>query len=282
MSRIGTVASAAAAAAVLAFLLTSLPAQPARASAAAKPAPLTWMAKTADIARVAAYFGGLSPAVPVPAFGWHLCGGPYNDKCPVPLAAGDVPVMASEAAMRAMARHGFAGLVMYDQEGGQPGHPWTPPAELADRLGYICRAARLQVTDPQMKVIIAPFDSALAMSREDIEAARCGAYAVAIQTQFASGDPSGTFQPFLMSTMAQIRQVSKAIRIGFGLSTNGPAGPAKVWNEVRDYRYAVADGVQMVWFNAPDWAAKSKCPATDRGCAYIDYRLWTDLGLVTP
>ena len=133
-----------------------------------------------------------------------------------------------------------------------------------------------------MKVIIAPFDSALAMSREDIEAARCGAYAVAIQTQFASGDPHGTFQPFLMSTMAQIRQVSKAIKIGFGLSTNGPSGPAKVWNEVRDYRYAVADGVQMAWWNIPDWAAKSKCPATDRGCAYIDYRLWTDLGLMTP
>ena len=133
MNRIRTVASAAAAAAVLAFLLTSLPMQPAPASAAAKPPPLTWMAKTADIARLTAYFGGLSPAVAVPAFGWHLCGGPYNDKCPVPLAAGDVPVMASEAAIWAMAKHGYAGLAMYDQERGQPGHPWTPSADSRTR-----------------------------------------------------------------------------------------------------------------------------------------------------
>ena len=53
-----------------------------------------------------------------------------------------------------------------------------------------------------------------------------------------------------------------------------------MWNEVRDYRYAVADGVQMAWWNIPDWAAKSKCPASDRGCAAVDYRLWTDLGLL--
>ena len=127
MSRIGTVASAAATAAALAFLLTSIPAQSAHASAAAKPAPLTWMAKTADIARVTAYFGGLSPAVAVPAFGWHLCGGPYNDKCPVPLAAGDVPVMASEAAMLGdgQARLRRAGHV---RPGTRPARPPVDPA----------------------------------------------------------------------------------------------------------------------------------------------------------
>ena len=240
--------------------------------------PLIWMAKTADIARLNAWFGARTPPAAVPPFAWQLCGGPYNDKCPAHLLPGDVPVKASEGAIWAMAARGYAGNVMYDQEGGQPGHPWTPATELAHRLTFICRAARLERADPAMHVIIAPFDGAMAMRREDVTAARCGAYAVGIQTQFASNDPRGKFQPYLTATMTQIRRASKTVLIGFGLSTNGPAGPAKVWNEVRDYRYAVADGVQIVWWNIPDWQARSKCPATDRGCAYIDYRLWTDLG----
>ena len=246
------------------------------AHATARP-PLIWMAKTADIARLSAWFSAQSPPAPVPAFAWQLCGGPYNDRCPVPLLPGDVPVEASEGVIWAMAARGYAGKVMLDMERGQPGHPWTPAAELAHRLTFICRAARLQRADPAMHVIIAPFDNAAAMRREDVQAARCGAYAVGIQTQFASNDPRGKFQPYLTATMAQIRHVSKTVLIGFGLSTNGPAGPAKVWNEVRDYRYAVADGIHLIWWNIPWWQARSKCPAGDRGCAYIDYRLWTDL-----
>ena len=241
--------------------------------------PLIWMAKTADIARLNTWFGARTPAAPVPAFAWQLCGGPYNNPCPSPLLPGDVPVEASEGAIWAMASRGYAGKVMLDMEAGQPGHPWTPAIELANRLTWICRAARLERADPAMHVIIAPFDDAAAMRAEDVQAARCGAYAVGIQTQFASNDPRGKFQPYLTATIAAIRHVNRRILIGFGLSTNGPAGPANVWNEVRDYRYAVADGIQLIWWNIPDWQARSKCPAADRGCAAVDYRLWTDLGI---
>jgi hypothetical protein len=119
-----------------------------------------------------------------PAFTWVGCGRPSDtDRC----QAGQEPIFTSYRKLRARAEAGFLGTAVFDIE------PWrfTPRAERRDPKKWICRAARLQQIDPYMQVIITPFarPTETRMIPEDVAAARCGAYGVDVQTQFANGSP---------------------------------------------------------------------------------------------
>jgi hypothetical protein len=243
-------------------------------AAASRPS-LIWLGKTSDIARVAAF--ARNHDANMPSFTWRACGGPGNRRCPAPLK-GQVPVYASERALSALAGSNYSGYVVLDIE------VWhaTPPAERAHPLKYICRAARLSQHDPRMKVIITPFNPSPAMmTREAVQAAACNAYAVDIQAQFANGHP-GRFQAFVMRTIIAVRAKSARIKILVGLSSNN-AVPQSPRHLLADYRYAVADGAQGIWWNAPDWGRKNACVARQggRGCPATLIWVWRRIGLST-
>ena len=243
-------------------------------SAEAPRSSLIWLAKSGDIARVAAFARNHDALIP--SFTWRACGGPGNRNCPAALN-GQVPVYASERPLLALAASNYSGYVLFDIE------VWhaTPGAERANPLKYICRAARLSRHDPRMKLIITPYNPSPAMmTREAVQAAACNAYAVDIQAQFANGHP-GKFQAFVRRTIIAVRAKNARIKILVGLSSNN-AAPQSARHLLADYRYAVADGAQGIWWNAPDWGQKNACTSRQggRGCPATLMSVWQQIGRI--
>jgi hypothetical protein len=249
-------------------------AQSAGSAAAASEPQLLWLVKSNDLtvltnqARV--------DGVTLPAFTWVGCGRPSDtDRC----QAGQEPIVTSYWQLRAKAESGWLGTAVFDIE------PWryTPQAERADPRKWICLAARLQQIDPYMQVIITPFAKPQLprMISEDQTAARCGAYAVDIQTQFVNGSPE-QFAAFVRTAVKAIRSVNKKIVILTGLATNNPIvqTPAHL---VTDYHRALAAGVQGFWLNASNWLRQNHCTQADGGvgCPKIGVQFLTKIGLVT-
>lgn len=243
------------------------------AAAASAPQPL-WLVKSNDLTVLR--HQARADGVTLPAFTWVGCGPPSDaDRC----QAGQEPIFTSYWQLRAKAKAGWLGTAVFDIE------PWryTPRDERQDPRKWICRAARLQQTDPYMQVIITPFvrPQVPRMISEDRTAARCGAYAVDVQTQFANGSPR-QFAVFVRAAVKAIRSVNKKIVILTGLATNNPKvqSPAHL---VTDYHQALAAGVQGFWLNANNWLSHNQCTATDggHGCPKIGLRFLAEIGLIT-
>lgn len=246
------------------------------ASAAVKPSapqPL-WLVKSNDLA--ALRHQARADGVTLPAFTWVGCGHPSDtDRC----QPGQEPIFTSYWQLRAKAEAGWLGTAVFDIE------PWryTPQAERQDPKKWICRAARLQQIDPYMQVIITPFarPQLTRMIGEDVAAARCGAYAVDVQTQFANGSPR-QFTVFLRAAVRAIRSVNSRIVILSGLATNNPNVQTAA-HLVTDYRRALAAGVQGFWLNANNWQDQNRCTPADGGpgCPKVGLQFLDQIGLIT-
>ena len=212
--------------------------------------------------------------VVMPQFTWVGCGGRSD---PEACLTGQQPIYTNYWRLRPAAEAGVAGTAVFDIE------PWTrtPPAQRADPSYYICKAARLQRTDPELKVIITPYiRPAWAMLREDVTAAHCGAYAVDIQSQFTNDNP-GAFNAFIHRGVREIRAVNKNILILAGLATNSPVVQTPQ-HLVSDYHAALADGVQGFWLNANNWAGRNQCTSAQGGpgCPEVGLKFLQDIGLI--
>jgi len=214
--------------------------------------------------------------VTLPVFTWVGCGRPSDtDGC----QAGQQPIFTSYWQLRAKAEAGWLGTAVFDIE------PWrfTPQAERKHPKQWICRAARLQRIDPYLRIIITPFarPQVPRMIAEDVAAARCGAYAVDVQTQFANGSPR-QFAVFLRTAVRAIRSVNKKIVILTGLATNNPRVQTAA-HLVTDYHRALAAGVQGFWLNANNWLGHNQCTTADGGlgCPKVGVQFLAKIGLIT-
>ena len=265
-----------AAAAPLLLLILLLGVLSPAASAAAPPqvpGPL-WLVKSNDLAvlqRQAAADG-----VTLPPFAtWIGCGGLSDpDRC----RPGQQPIFTSYVQLRRKAQSGWRGVAVFDIE------PWrnTPRVERKRPEGFICRAGELQITDPHLKVIITPFGKppATKMIPEDVKAAKCGAYAVDVQTQFTNAHPA-KFDRFIRKAVEAIRSVNKKIIILAGLATNDPHVQIAS-NLLADYNDALQAGVQGFWLNAKKWGNRNRCTAAQggQGCPQVGIEFLDDIGLI--
>ncbi|HUB38229.1 MAG TPA: hypothetical protein VMA72_05200 [Streptosporangiaceae bacterium] len=247
--------------------------RPVQGSAATSLARPQWLVKSNDMALLRQQ--AAEDDVVMPRFTWVGCGGRSDpDHC----LTGQQPIYTSYWRLRSAAKAGMAGAAVFDIE------PWTrtPAAQRADPGDYICKGARLQRTDPQLKVIITPYiRPPQAMLREDVTAAHCGAYAVDIQSQFTNDDPDA-FSAFVHRGVQDIRAVNKNVRILAGLATNSPVvqSPRDL---VSDYHAALAAGVQGFWLNANNWAGRNECARAQGGpgCPEVGVQFLKDIGLIT-
>jgi hypothetical protein len=231
-----------------------------------------WLVKSNDLALLGQQ--AAEDGVIMPRFTWVGCGGLSDPDACLP---GQQPIFTNYWTLRAAAEAGMAGIAVFDIE------PWrrTPAAERANPGSYICKAARLQQTHPQLRVIITPYVKPPgAMLREDVTAASCGAYAVDIQSQFANADPDA-FNAFIQRDVGDIRAVNKKVLILAGLATNNPAVQTPQ-NLVSDYHAALAHGVQGFWLNAADWGSENHCTKAQGGpgCPEIGVQFLEDIGLI--
>jgi hypothetical protein len=273
MSRLAVWAVTATATAT-ALLVAALALQPAPAVAATRPTAqrhLRWLVKSNDLALLQEQAAKDGRALP--QFTWVGCGGQSDpDAC----QSGQAPIFTDYWALSGRARAKWAGTVIFDIEEWRD----TPTAQRLHPRIWICRAARLERTDPGLKVIITPYDKpAQLMVSEDVAAAKCGAYGVDIQSQFINGYPK-QLGKFIHSTVAAIRKANKRIIILAGLATNQPhvetAGLLAA-----DYHAAVANGVQGFWLNANNWRGENHCKAAQggAGCPQIGVKFLADIGL---
>jgi hypothetical protein len=245
---------------------------PAGQPGATVPGGPQWLVKSNDLALLGQQ--AAREGVLMPQFTWVGCGGLSDpDTC----LRGQQPIYTSYWTLRAAAEAGMAGTAVFDIE------PWqrTPAPQRADPGAYICKAARLQQTDPQLKVIITPYVKPPgAMLREDVTAASCGAYGVDIQSQFTDADPDA-FSTFIQRDVGDIRVVNKKVLILAGLATNSPVVQTPQ-DLVSDYHAALAHGVQGFWLNANDWGRENKCTAAQGGpgCPEIGVQFLEDIGLI--
>ena len=111
-------------------------------------------------------------------------------------------------------------------------------------------------------------------------AAKCGAYAVDVQAQFANGSPAG-FGLFIRKAVRAVRDVNKKIIILAGLATNNPHVQV-ARNLATDYHEALTAGVQGLWLNAKNWQSRNQCAAAQGGpgCPQTGIQFLEDIGLI--
>ncbi len=247
---------------------------PRTAAAAINPSQLLWLIKSNDLAALDQQ--AANDGVTLPAFSWVGCGGQSDvDRC----LAGQVPIFTSYWGLAARAQAGWRGTAVYDIE------PWrfTPLGQRQNPDKWICRAAQLQQTDPGLKVVITPFarPPRPLMISEDVQAAKCGAYGVDIQSQFANNLP-GTFSTFIHAAVRAIRHANAKTEILAGLATNSP-NLVTADEMTADYHSALAAGVQGFWLNANDWFGSSQCTAAQGGlaCPETAIRFLEYIGMIT-
>ena len=262
-----------AAAGVLAAMLLVAPV-PQRAAAVAgspKQAPL-WLVKSNDLNLLRQQ--GAGDGVTLPAFTWVGCGGKSDrDGC----VAGQQPIFTSYSALRSKALTGWRGTAIFDIE------TWsdTPAAQRKNPDKWICRAAHLTRVDPHLKVVITPYAKppTRLMIGEDVAAAKCGGYAVDVQTQFINGSPV-KFGRFIRKAVRAVRRVNSTIIVLAGLATNNPSVQTAA-HLTADYRKALAAGVAGFWLNARNWGRRNNCQAAQGGpgCPQIGVRFLENIGL---
>jgi hypothetical protein len=233
-----------------------------------------WLVKSNDLALLehqAAIDG-----VTLPNFvTWVGCGGLSDpDHC----RPGQQPIYTSYWPLRRKALSGWHGIAVFDIETWRD----TPAAQRKDPIKWICRAARLQRTDRHLKVIITPYAKppTKEMIPEDVAAAKCGAFAVDVQTQFANGSPV-QFGRFIRKAVRAVHGVNKKIIMLAGLATNQP-NVQLASNLATDYRKALRAGVQGFWLNAKNWLNRNQCTAAQGGpgCPQTGIQFLADIGLI--
>jgi hypothetical protein len=254
-----------------AMLLVSAPQRHAALAASKKPAP-SWLVKSSDL--VLLRLRAKKDGVKLPAFTWVGCGGKSDpDRC----AAGQQPIFTSYGALRSEALTGWRGTAIFDIETWS----YTPRLQRKQPDKWICRAAHLTRVDSHLKVIIAPYAKppAKRLIGEDVAAAKCGAYAVDVQTQFINGSPA-RFGRFIRKAVSAVRRVNHKIIVLAGLATNNPSVQTAA-HLAADYRKARAAGVTGFWLNAAKWGPRNQCRAAQGGpgCPQIGVRFLEDIGV---
>jgi len=233
-----------------------------------------WLMKSNDQALLQRH--AAADGVTLPNFvTWVGCGGSSDpNRC-----HGDqLPIYTSYWPLRRLALSGWQGTAVFDIE------PWlyTPRAQRRDPRKFICLAAKLQNIDPSFQVIITPYvkPPTKKMIPEDVAAARCGATAVDIQSQFTNGSPR-EFGRFIRKAVAAIRRVNQDTVILAGLATNNPRVQLAS-TLATDYHEALRAGVQGFWLNAKKWGDRNKCTAAQGGpgCPQVGIKFLKDIGLI--
>ena len=254
-----------------ALLLVSRPLRHAAPLASTKPAT-SWLVKSNDLKLLRRR--AKKDGVKLPAFTWIGCGGKSDpDNC----VAGQQPIYTSYGALQAKAQTGWQGTAIFDIETWK----YTPRPERKHPDRWICRAAHLTQVDSQLKVIITPYAKppAKRLLGEDIEAAKCDAYAVDVQSQFINGSPP-RFGRFISKIVRAVRRVNRKIIVLAGLATNNPSVQTAA-HLAADYRRALAAGVNGFWLNAANWGPRNQCRAAQGGpgCPQIGVEFLDDIGL---
>jgi len=239
--------------------------------ASKKPAP-SWLVKSNDLKLLR--HQATNDGVKLPAFTWVGCGGKSDpDRC----VAGQQPIFTSYGALHAKALTGWRGTAIFDIETWS----YTPRPQRKHPDKWICRAARLTRVDSQLKVIITPYAKppAKRLIGEDVAAAKCGAYAVDVQSQFINGSPA-RFGRFISKAVRAVRRVNHKIIVLAGLATNNPNVQTAA-HLAADYRRALAAGVDGFWLNAAMWGPRNQCGAAQGGpgCPQIGVEFLEDIGL---
>lgn len=243
-------------------------------SQAPAPGPPLWLVKSNDLAlfqQQAATDGVRLPRLTT----WVGCGGRSD---PGRCHHGQQPIYTGYWGLRSKALAGWHGIAVFDIETWRD----TPAVQRQDPAKWICRAARLQRLDRHLKVIVTPYAKppTKLMIPEDVAAAKCGAYAVGVQTQFANGSPA-RFSRFIRQAVRSVRNVNRKIIILAGLATNNPHGQIAS-NLASDYRKALRAGVQGFWLNANNWLSRNRCTAAQGGpgCPQTGIQFLEDIGLI--
>jgi hypothetical protein len=264
---------AAAAGLLAAVLLLGVPwaQRDAELAASQKPAP-SWLVKSNDL--ILLQHQAKKDGVKLPAFTWVGCGGKSDSVSCVPRQQ---PIFTSYGALRSKALTGWRGTAIFDIETWS----YTPRPQRKHPDKWICRAARLTRVDSHLKVIITPYAKppAKRLIGEDVAAAKCGAYAVDVQSQFINGSPAG-FGRFISKAVRAVRRVNHKIIVLAGLATNNPTVQTAA-HLAADYRRALTAGVNGFWLNAAKWGPRNRCRAAQGGpgCPQVGVMFLEDIGL---
>jgi hypothetical protein len=267
----------AAAAPLLLLLLVPGLLSPAASIAADAPSPPVpgplWLVKSNDLALLQRE--AVADGTTLPPFAtWVGCGGMSDpDRC----RPGQQPIFTNYLPLRQLALSGWHGTAVFDIE------PWvyTPRPQRRNPRKFICMAAHLTQIDPFLRVVITPFlKPTKKIISEDVAAAKCGAAAVDVQSQFADGFPA-KFGRFIRQAVTAIRRVNRRTIILAGLATNNPHVQLAA-NLVRDYGKALRAGVQGFWLNAKKWGGRNRCTAAEGGpgCPQVGIEFLEDIGLI--
>jgi hypothetical protein len=230
-----------------------------RADASVNPSSLTWLVKSNDLQLIQAQ--ATMDGVVLPNFQWVGCGG-LSDPLPCPTSGPpQIPLYTSYFQVAADANHHVQGVDIFDIE------TWklTPAQQRAHPLYWICKAAELKRRDRGLHIVITPYNPVPSMMvKEDATAARCGAFAIDLQSQFANGYPYSRFARFMDAGVDAIRANNSRALILAGLATN-QATPQTVPHLVSDYHVALRAGVGGFWLNAANWGPKNQCTPAEGG-----------------
>jgi hypothetical protein len=247
---------------------------PGRAAATVNPAQLLWLVKSNDLAALDQQ--AAADSVGLPTFTWVGCGGKSDVFHCLP---GQVPIFTNYWGLKARAEAGWRGTALFDIELWRS----TPLGQRRDPDKWICLAAQLHQTDPHLNVIITPFARPPdpVMISEDVEAAKCGAYGVDVQSQFANNTPT-SFASFIRAAARAIRRANPQTKILAGLATNNP-NLVTAADMTADYHSALAAGVQGFWLNANNWFGRNQCTAAEGGygCPETAIQFLANIGMIT-
>jgi hypothetical protein len=177
----------------------------------------------------------------------------------LPCKTGQIPKFFSVDEVANWIMHGGKGEVLLDFEGWN----MTPKVERANEPHYVCFAARLAKKHHVRLItaLVSPRSQAIA---DDVLAARCGAWAVELQIQYAKGK-----QAYMAAFMSFYKAIERAVHgerviAGIGADPGGrPRTVADLWSSYLQVRKYVIG----FWLNLPDWPNHPGCAPT--GCVPV-------------
>lgn len=239
----------------------------ASAQASTKPAP-EWLMKSNDMQL-------LEGSVSIPTVTWVGCGKPSDpDGCGTYGGTDEIFTSNTTILHNAYVTDNPSYPVIYDIETWS----YTPRPQRRHPLKAICKAIA-DASGDGAETIVTPYNPSPAeMEKEDVAAAKCGAYGVDIQAQFLNAHPYA-YRGYVTAVTEAVRAVNPQIVVLAGLATNNPV-PQTAAHLYRDYKYALKAGVNGFWFNAAVWSP-NRCTKADGGpgCPAIAAAFFAKIGI---
>jgi hypothetical protein len=191
-------------------------------------------------------------------FQYRLCGDVYSNPRLKPCRTGQVHDFTDYYQLLFALQDGLRGTVLYDPEGWA----YTPAEQFDNMPAWVCKAAKL-ASSYGVHLIAAPVWPSATIGQTWAAAAKCRAYAVDLQIQWATGYPF-RYLDRVKYALSVIRPLNSTIKVigGIGMDPGGtPVDPSVVYRTYLKARTRVSG----FWLNLPLRLTGTGCAVTT-GC----------------